>query len=112
MMLAQPQSARDTETKVITQFNSLLVNRTTAFRKANSDVRAVVVDDFIVLDRSLDHPEIWNVKNATCYSTNQEECLWYNDYHIGPALQFMVAQIAAGTWRDGKILNGPAGTLF
>ncbi|KAF2652362.1 carbohydrate esterase family 16 protein [Lophiostoma macrostomum CBS 122681] len=98
LMLGQSKSAQDLEAGVITQFNQLLVNKTSAFASAHSGVNAVVVDTQAPFNKAINDPTAYGSKDATCYNSNGKTCLWFNDYHPGQAIHKLVAEAVVAAW--------------
>lgn len=99
MMLAQAQSARDSEAAVIAKYNQLLASSLTKFTSANSGVTAKIIDTTTPFLTAINNPTAYGAPDATCYNADGKSCLWFNDYHPGYSINKLVAQAVAAAWK-------------
>jgi hypothetical protein len=90
-MLGQSKNNQELEARIISQFNQLIVNKTSAFVAAHSGVKAIVVDTHAPFNTAINDPTAYGSKDATCYNSNGKTCLWFNDYHPGLVSVFCLA---------------------
>ncbi|KAF9036805.1 hypothetical protein BJ165DRAFT_1354512 [Panaeolus papilionaceus] len=69
LMLAQAQSARNTEKSVISGFNSRLTAKVNAFKSANSGVKTWMWDSNAQFTTILNSPTTYGFKDATSYGS-------------------------------------------
>lgn len=138
LMLGQSSSAQSLEASVISQYNSLVRSKASAFKSANPGTTIWVVDTQLPFSTALNNPMAYGAPNNSCYNSNGVSCLWWvslllkwgiswllyrwNNYHPGMAIQKLVAQavVAAlkGTFfwvwsllRSGKAAGSLIGRL-
>ncbi|KAF5025527.1 hypothetical protein F66182_2432 [Fusarium sp. NRRL 66182] len=95
LMLKQGAESNALLVKSITLYNSLLSSKLKTFKKANSGVRAILVDTSVPFNKAIKNPNAYGAPDATCFNENGISCLWFNDYHPGVAINKLVAEEVA-----------------
>ncbi|KAF4978453.1 hypothetical protein FZEAL_5178 [Fusarium zealandicum] len=95
LLLEQGAQADALLAKDIKLYNSLLTSKLKAFKKANSGVKALLVDTSIAFNKAINKPTAYGSPDATCYNEDGVSCLWFNNYHPGVAINRLVAEEVA-----------------
>jgi phospholipase/lecithinase/hemolysin len=83
----------------IVAYNANLATRLSAFTKKNTGVVATIVDTTVPFMTAINNPTAYGSPDATCYNSDGTSCLWFNDYHPGIAINKLVAQAVATSWK-------------
>ncbi|KAF4968850.1 hypothetical protein FSARC_3816 [Fusarium sarcochroum] len=95
LMIQQGSESNALLVKSIKLYNSRLTSKLSAFKKANSGVKAVLVDTSVAFNKAIQNPKEYGAPDATCYNADGVSCLWFNDYHPGVAINKLVAEEVA-----------------
>ncbi|KNB10584.1 hypothetical protein FOXG_10745 [Fusarium oxysporum f. sp. lycopersici 4287] len=95
LMIQQGADSNVLLVKAIKLYNSKLASKLSAFKKANSGVKTLLVDTSVSFKKAINNPKAYGAPDATCYNSDGKSCLWFNDYHPGIAINQLVAEQVA-----------------
>ncbi|CZR47344.1 uncharacterized protein FPRO_08718 [Fusarium proliferatum ET1] len=95
LMIQQGADSNALLVKAIELYNSKLALKLSAFKKANSGVKTLLVDTSVSFKKAINNPKVYGAPDATCYNSDGKSCLWFNDYHPGIAINQLVAEQVA-----------------
>ncbi|KAL2015160.1 hypothetical protein VTK56DRAFT_6192 [Thermocarpiscus australiensis] len=99
LMLAEPVESQEAEAAAIDKYNNAIASRLQAFKTKNGGVVATIVDTAVPFNTALDNPTAYGAPDATCYNSDGESCLWFNNYHPGIEINRLVAKAVADAWK-------------
>ncbi|KAF5565805.1 cellulose-binding GDSL lipase acylhydrolase [Fusarium phyllophilum] len=95
LMIQQAAGSNALLVKAIKLYNSKLTSKLSAFKKANSGAKTLLVDTSVSFKKAINNPKAYGAPDATCYNSDGKSCLWFNDYHPGIAINQLVAKQVA-----------------
>ncbi|KAF4435856.1 cellulose-binding GDSL lipase acylhydrolase [Fusarium acutatum] len=95
LMIQQGADSNALLVKAIKLYNSKLATKLSAFKKANSGAKTLLVDTSVSFKKAINNPKAYGAPDATCYNSDGKSCLWFNDYHPGIAINQLVAEQVA-----------------
>ncbi|PBP27640.1 GDSL-like Lipase/Acylhydrolase [Diplocarpon rosae] len=93
--IAETTESQKAIAESVVRYNTLLTAALKTFAENKTDVTTWIVDTAPVFHAAIADPTAHGAPNATCWNEDGVNCLWYNEYHPGQAIQKLVGEAVA-----------------